>query len=88
VRRPPEAADLRALDERYSRNDDALGRADESFAAAVMIIISIERDRLDRLGLTRKPRAAPTRERLLLWLRSLRQCRRPTSLATATRAPG
>ena len=43
VQRPPEAADLRALDERYSRSDFAEGWDDESFAAAVMIIISIER---------------------------------------------
>lgn len=43
VRRPPEAADLRALDERYSREDFAEGWDDESFAAAVMIIIAVER---------------------------------------------
>jgi hypothetical protein len=43
VQRPPEAADLRALDQRYSRNDFAEGWDDESFAGAVMIIISIER---------------------------------------------
>jgi hypothetical protein len=43
VQRPPEAADLRALDERYSRDDFAEGWDAKSFAAAVMIIISIER---------------------------------------------
>jgi len=43
VQRPPEAADLRALDERYSREDFAEGWDDASFAAAVMIMISIER---------------------------------------------
>ena len=43
VQRPPEAADLRALDERYSREDYAEGWDDASFAAAAMIIISIER---------------------------------------------
>ena len=43
MRRPPEAADLRALDERYSREDFAEGWDDESFAAAVMIIIAVDR---------------------------------------------
>lgn len=43
VQRPPEAADLRALDRRYSRADFTEGWDDESFAAAVMITILIER---------------------------------------------
>lgn len=43
VQRPPEEADLRALDERYSREDFADGWDAESFAAAVIIIISIDR---------------------------------------------
>ena len=43
VQRPPEAADLRALDQRYSRNDFTEGWDDESFAAAVMLVIYIER---------------------------------------------
>jgi hypothetical protein len=43
VRRPPEPADLRALDERYSRDDFAEGWDEELFAAAVMITIAIER---------------------------------------------
>jgi nitroimidazol reductase NimA-like FMN-containing flavoprotein (pyridoxamine 5'-phosphate oxidase superfamily) len=43
VQRQPDAADLRALDERYSRDDFAEGWDAESFAAAVMIIISIDR---------------------------------------------
>jgi hypothetical protein len=43
LRRPPEAADLRALDESYSRDDFAGGWDDESFASAVMIVLTIER---------------------------------------------
>ena len=43
VQRPPEAADLRALDQRYSRNDFTEGWDDESFAAAVVLVIYIER---------------------------------------------
>jgi hypothetical protein len=43
VRRPPEAADLRAPDESYSRDDFAEGWDDESFASAVMIVVTIER---------------------------------------------
>ncbi len=43
VRRPPEAADLRALDQSYSRDDFAEGWDDESFASAVMIMVTIER---------------------------------------------
>ena len=43
VQRPPGEADLRALDQRYARNDFAEGWDEESFAAAVMITISIER---------------------------------------------
>ena len=43
VQRPPDAADLRALDRRYSRVDFAEGWDDESFAAAAMITISVER---------------------------------------------
>jgi general stress protein 26 len=43
VRRPPDAADLRALDATYSRTDSAEGWDDESFAAAVMIHLTIER---------------------------------------------
>jgi hypothetical protein len=43
VRRPPEATDLRALDASYSRTDFAEGWDDESFASAVMIVVTIER---------------------------------------------
>jgi hypothetical protein len=43
VQRPPDTADLRALDERYSRHDFAEGWDAKSFAEAVMIIISIDR---------------------------------------------
>jgi hypothetical protein len=43
VRRPPEAVDLRALDEKYSRDDFAEGWDDESLASAVMIGVMIER---------------------------------------------
>jgi general stress protein 26 len=43
VKRPPEAADLRALDQRYSRHDFAEGWDDESFAEAVMITIAVDR---------------------------------------------
>ena len=43
LRRPPEAADLRALDQRYARHDFASGWDDESFASAVMIVMRIER---------------------------------------------
>lgn len=43
IRRPPEAADLRALDEKYSREDFAEGWDDESFASAVMIVVSAQR---------------------------------------------
>ena len=43
VHRPPEAADLLALDQKYSRDDFAEGWDDESFASAVMIVISTQR---------------------------------------------
>ena len=43
VRGAPEAADLSALDQRYSRDDFAEGRDEESFASAVMIVVTIER---------------------------------------------
>ncbi len=43
VRRPPEAADLRALDQRYARDDFATGWDDESLASAVMVVMNIER---------------------------------------------
>jgi general stress protein 26 len=43
VRHPPEAADLRALDQRYVRDDFAGGWDEESLAAAVMIVVTIER---------------------------------------------
>jgi len=43
VRRPPDATDLRALDERYSRDDFAGGWDEESYAAAVMIVLAPER---------------------------------------------
>ena len=43
VQRSPEATDLRALDEKYSREDFAEGWDDESFASAVMIVVSPQR---------------------------------------------
>jgi hypothetical protein len=43
VERPPSATDLRALDRRYSRHDFAEGWDAQSFAGAVMIVISIDR---------------------------------------------
>jgi general stress protein 26 len=43
VRHPPEAADMRALDAKYSRDDFAEGWDDEAFAQAVMIVLTIER---------------------------------------------
>jgi hypothetical protein len=43
VRRPPEAADLHALDTKYSRDDYAEGWDDEASATAVMIKISPQR---------------------------------------------
>lgn len=43
VRRPPDASDLRALDERYSRDDFAEGWDDEFHASAVMIVLAPER---------------------------------------------
>lgn len=43
VRHPPEAADLRALDQRYGRDDFAAGWDDVSFASAVMIVVAIKR---------------------------------------------
>ena len=43
VRRGPEARDLRALDQRYARQDFVAGWDDESFASAVMIVVRIER---------------------------------------------
>ena len=43
VHRPPEAADLHALDRKYSRDDFAEGWDDESFAAAVVIVVSAQR---------------------------------------------
>jgi nitroimidazol reductase NimA-like FMN-containing flavoprotein (pyridoxamine 5'-phosphate oxidase superfamily) len=42
VLHPPEAGDLSALDRRYAR-DDFSGWDEESFASAVMIVISIKR---------------------------------------------
>ena len=41
--RPPEATDLRTLDEKYSREDFAEGWDDDSFASAVMIVLSPQR---------------------------------------------
>jgi nitroimidazol reductase NimA-like FMN-containing flavoprotein (pyridoxamine 5'-phosphate oxidase superfamily) len=43
MRRPPEVADLRALDERYSRADFGEGWDEETFASAVMIVVAINR---------------------------------------------
>jgi nitroimidazol reductase NimA-like FMN-containing flavoprotein (pyridoxamine 5'-phosphate oxidase superfamily) len=43
VHRRPEAADMRALDEKYSRADFAEGWDDESFASAVVIAVSVQR---------------------------------------------
>jgi len=43
VHRPPETADLHALDKKYSRDDFAEGWDDESFASAVMIVIHTQR---------------------------------------------
>jgi hypothetical protein len=43
VRRPPEAADLIALDEKYSRDDFVQGWDDESSACSIMIDVMIER---------------------------------------------
>jgi hypothetical protein len=43
VHRPPEAADLQALDEKYSRDDFADGVEDEFFASAVMIVVDPQR---------------------------------------------
>jgi hypothetical protein len=43
VQRPPDATDLRALDARYSRDDFTDGGDAQWFAAAVMIIVSIDR---------------------------------------------
>lgn len=43
VRRPPEPDELRALDERYARDDFAVGWDAEAFALAVMVVVSIER---------------------------------------------
>jgi nitroimidazol reductase NimA-like FMN-containing flavoprotein (pyridoxamine 5'-phosphate oxidase superfamily) len=43
MRHPPEPGDLRALDQRYARDDFAAGWDDESFASAVMIVVAIER---------------------------------------------
>ena len=43
VHRPPEAADLRALDKKYSRDDFAEGWDEESFASAVMIVVDTQR---------------------------------------------
>ncbi len=43
VQRPPEHADLRALDAKYSRDDFAGGWDDESFASAVTIVIVPQR---------------------------------------------
>jgi pyridoxamine 5'-phosphate oxidase-like protein len=43
VERPPAYDDLSALDARYGREDSAGGWDDESFAAAVMVVIAIER---------------------------------------------
>jgi Pyridoxamine 5'-phosphate oxidase len=43
VNRPPEAPDLRALDERYGRDDFADGWDDASLASAVTIVIRAER---------------------------------------------
>ena len=43
VSRPPEVADLLALDEKYDRHDFAAGADEQSSASAVMIVISIRR---------------------------------------------
>ena len=43
VQSPPGAADLRALDAKYSRDDFANGWDDASFGSAVMIVLTIER---------------------------------------------
>jgi hypothetical protein len=43
VHRPPNPADLRALDKSYSRDDFTDGWDDQSFASAVMIVVSAER---------------------------------------------
>jgi hypothetical protein len=43
VQRPPAKADLRALDEKYSRHDFAEGWDEESFASAVMIVMVPDR---------------------------------------------
>jgi hypothetical protein len=43
TRRPPAVSDLRALDRRYSRDDFVEGWDTEAFAAAVMIIIAVDR---------------------------------------------
>lgn len=43
VHRPPKADDLRALDRKYARDDFAEGWDDESFAAAVMIVVAPQR---------------------------------------------
>jgi general stress protein 26 len=43
VHRPPGAPDLQALDDKYSRDDFAEGWDDESFASAVMIVVSTQR---------------------------------------------
>jgi len=43
VHSPPAAADLYALDKKYSRDDFAEGWDDESLASAVVIVISTQR---------------------------------------------
>ena len=43
VHRPPDVADLRALDKNYFRDDFAECLHDESFASAVMIVVSTDR---------------------------------------------
>ncbi|HEX6337650.1 MAG TPA: pyridoxamine 5'-phosphate oxidase family protein [Jiangellaceae bacterium] len=43
LRRPPDPADLRALDEKYSRADYAEGWDEDALASAVMITISPQR---------------------------------------------
>ena len=48
VHRPPEVADLRALDQKYDRDDFADGGDRQSSASEVMIVITTQT--LDRLG--------------------------------------
>jgi Pyridoxamine 5'-phosphate oxidase len=43
TRRPPATTDLRALDQKYARDDSAQGWDPAELAAAVMVIIAIDR---------------------------------------------